>query len=168
MHEKCKSEFDAGTSRTRAAEAYARPSGRRALLRAPSTGRRSDAPRWIEPRSSSSPNEVGRRYQKAGQPKECAAAYQAAVDVFVSAGKGNMAANAAKKLGETMEAEGKDATLPEAIDARARRADPPLTNRGDAAAARRGYSVEAGRGDAAAATWISRKDKTRASGTSRP
>mmetsp|Transcript_27661 Transcript_27661/g.85490 ORF Transcript_27661/g.85490 Transcript_27661/m.85490 type:complete len:496 (-) Transcript_27661:30-1517(-) len=56
-------------------------------------------------------------YQKAGQPKECAAAYQAAVDVFVSAGKGNMAANAAKKLGETMEAEGKDATLPEAIDA---------------------------------------------------
>lgn len=60
---------------------------------------------------------AGEAFQKANDLTQCAAAYRRAADVFAGAGKGNMAANASKKLAELIEADDDEDRLPEAVEA---------------------------------------------------
>ena len=60
---------------------------------------------------------AGEAFQKAQDLTQCAAAYRRAADVFAGAGKGNMAANASKKLAELIEQDDDEDRLPEAVEA---------------------------------------------------
>ena len=60
---------------------------------------------------------AGEAFQKAQDLTQCAQAYRRAADVFAGAGKGNMAANASKKLAELIEQDDDEDRLPEAVEA---------------------------------------------------
>ena len=60
---------------------------------------------------------AGEAFQKAQDTRQCSEAYRRAADVFAGAGKGNMAANASKKLAELIEQDDDEDRLPEAVEA---------------------------------------------------